>query len=90
MSIASGVRKRIDQLFHERPPEPRILYGPYDAIWPTIGVGTFGWFCLSCGRNDGDYPTLPDSRLGAEDHSRTHTDVNLRLVEVEPDPDEIR
>jgi hypothetical protein len=96
MSIASGVRKRIDRVFHEKLREPTIVFGPFDAIWPTIGVDHYGWFCKWCGLPSDHLDTLPDARAGARDHDGTHSDVDLRFVEVhldraEParsDPDE--
>jgi len=90
MSVASRVREKIDRLFHEKPPEPIIEYGPYDAIWPTIGVAGFAWMCNWCGASDGGYSSTVSAGAGAADHGRTHTDVGICLIEAELDPEEAR
>jgi hypothetical protein len=82
------IREKIDQLFHEKPPEPIVEYGPFDAIWPTIGVDHYAWFCNWCGLPSDHLDTLPDASTGAQDHARWHGDVELGIVEVHLDPDE--
>jgi hypothetical protein len=74
-------------------PELIIMYGPYDAIWPTIGVEGFSWFCEGCGRGDPDpeYPTLADAKVGASDHKLArHDGVKIELYQAHLDPDEMR
>jgi hypothetical protein len=68
-----------------------IVYGPYDAIWPTTGQEDFSWFCEGCGLSnpDPEYGTLADARLGASDHrTARHPDADFVLVEVDLDPEE--
>src|ERR1043165_8285304 len=71
--------------------EPIIAYGPYDAVWPTIGREGYLWFCESCGRSTPapEYAALADARLGASVHrTARHPDADFVLVEVDLDPEE--
>lgn len=89
MSIADKIRAKIDKMFHESPPEPIIHYGPFDAIWPTIGVGHYGWFCHWCGLPSQQIDTFPESRMGAVEHSiehaHEHPNQGFQIIEAKLD-----
>lgn len=67
------------------PRSPIVLYGLYDAIWPTLGVEGNGWICLQCGKNDGEFSTAEVARSGGEIHGGVyHPGLALQFVEVDP------
>lgn len=69
--------------------EPKIYYGPYDAIWPTIGVEGFGWACGQCGGNESGFSSLESAQAGTDAHCiAEHFHVDMTLVEVFLDADE--
>ena len=73
------------------PQRPVIVYGLYDAIWPTIGVEGYTWLCEWCGRGDhsSGYGDLLDAALGAKDHREAqHKDDRFSLVQVYHDEEE--
>lgn len=73
--------------------QPVIVYGPYDAIWPTVGVEGFSWFCEWCGRGDHDpaYGDRLDAALGASDHRNArHGGEDFTITEVFIDKEEVR
>lgn len=77
-------------LIAEVPKTAEILYGPYDAIWPTVGVEGCGWFCLWCGTGDAEFIRPFLAQVSAETHAEhDHAGVQFTFTEVHLDPDEV-
>lgn len=71
------------------PAEPVVLYGPYDAIWPTSGQWGYGWVCLQCGRNDFEFSSHRIAFAAGETHGGVyHPGLELTYTEVHLDPEE--
>jgi hypothetical protein len=88
-----GIRSwaEFSQLLNGTPKAAEVLYGPYDAIWPTVGVKGSAWFCLWCGSGDGDLPSSRIALASGESHAECcHPDVDFTFIEVLLDPDEVR
>jgi hypothetical protein len=70
---------------------PVVVYGLYDAVWPTIGVEGHAWFCLHCGRNNDEFSSSRVALAAGEAHGDVyHPGVDLTFTEVFPDREEIR
>jgi len=78
------------QLLNSTPKAAEVLYGPYDAIWPTVGVEGSAWFCLWCGSGDGDLPSSRIALASGESHAEAcHPDEGFTFTGVSLDPDEV-
>lgn len=76
--------------FVEEPWEiPTIVYGPYDAIWPTVGGEGSAWFCMFCGRNGADFSKDEIALTGGETHGDVyHPGLKLTFTRLSLDPSE--
>lgn len=89
MNLIQKIRELARQARDGRTPEPVIYYGPYDAIWPTVGVEGHCYFCHWCGGTANELTSLAQAERYAGIHADRHPEAKIEIVEAVLDPDEV-